>query len=307
MVNPFKTPFQNEDQFAVDCQNNGSLEPQFQINRRRNMPIVKAFGQIGYYLFPSENSYDQFKVKGGDFEHLSAEGMGVPLLQFVLRLPSLGMVVGNSPTFVIFKFVLLSANSPPPAVQHEVVAANGQFCVYKVPFCEIYRYKSFKETEYRLVFPFENGLGHNCIMKRSFANRDLYTHVGDSNLRWYVPASILYNRDHYTLQILDDCVPSILDDPELKKKKKASKKGKKPNNITIAHYTRTFRDALPHKYAKRANLYVGERADATSYGIENVPWTTQLLACQGLLIQYVEHMRRKERSNSGGGGGGGGS
>lgn len=306
MVNPLKTPFQNEDQFSVDCNNESAVEPQFQINRRRNMPIVKRLGQVGYYVFPSENSYDKFKANGEKFGHLDAEGMGLPLLHMETGTPSFGMVAGCSSVFMIFKFLLFSAKSPPPAIQHELVAQDGQFCLYKVPFCEIYRNGLFQSmsAEYRLVFPFENGPGYNCTMKRSFMNRDMYSFVGDTNLRWHVSASILYNRDHYTLQILDDCVPNLLDDPDLQKKKKAMKKGKKPKNVVIGHYTRTFRDSLPHHYSKRANLYIGERADSSLYGIEGVPWTSQVLACQGLVIQFAEHMRRRSKNNSSGGGGG---
>lgn len=299
MVNLLKTAFQNEDEFAVDCRtaNERVDDLQFRINRRRNMPVVKAFGEFGYYLFPSENSYDQFKANDGKLERLDSDGMGVPLLQIRPRLPSVGSFVGQSPIFIVYKFVLADAQGPPLAVEHEVVAQNAELRLCRVPFCEIYRNKSFKSTEYRLIFPFGNGTTCNCIMKRSFAVRDLYSAIGEVGLRWSVGDVIFGYKDHYTLQILDDCVPNLLDDSALKDKKKAMKRYRKPKNIVIGHYTRTYRDVMPHKYSKRANLYIGERSDQVTYGIENVPWATQLLACQGLLIQYIEHERRRDRNN----------
>lgn len=300
MVNLLKKPFQDEQKFKIGkIADEKRIPEHFQVNRQRNMPIAKFFGKRGYFLFPSENSYDVYKQNNNDIGQLSAEGVGIPLLHISVEFTSLGSIVGNSPVYMVWKWVLVPADGPPPAVQHEMVAQNGGWCLYKIPFCEIYRNKAFRETEYRLVFPYDSSATRTCMMKRSFTNRDLYTYVDEVSLRWHVPMSIVVNRDHYTLQILDDNARNLLDDPATTKRKKQLKSNR--SGVDIGHYTRTYRDSMPHRNSKRANLFIGERSESITYGIADVPWTTQFLACQGLLIQYIEHQRRQDGNEKNGG------
>lgn len=301
MVNAFKTFFQDEKSFHVKCNTSEKVEPQFRFNRQRNMPIAKFRGVMGYYIFPSENSFDQFKQS--QFEHcsLNAEGVGLPLLHIHITFNVLGKITGNKPCYLVHRFLLRRLDEPPPTGQYEVVAQNHEFCLLKMPFCEIYRRSGIKETEYKLSFPFGPDFTDSYLMKRSFINRNLYTFMGDSDLRWHVHCAFPINRDHYRLEILGNYTPSLLDDSAAKNEKKKlrrAKEDKKPGRTIIAHYTRTYRDFFPHKVAKRSNLFIGEHSQVISYGIQDVPWTTQVIACQALLIQYIEHARRENRKKS---------
>lgn len=296
MVNLLKTPFQNEKQFDVDKVVDEKFPEQFQVNRQRNMPVAKFFAHRGYYLFPSENSYDVFKQNGNEIMVRDAQGVGVPLLHITEEFPSLGKWAGNAPEYMVYRYILVPSTGPPLAVPHEIVVQGPELSVCKVPFCEIYHKWQFKDTEYRFGFPYEQVTTASCMVKRSFANRDLYTYVGDVSLRWHVQAAIVSNTDHYKLQLLDDSMPNLLDDSATAKRKKQLRKTRNP--AEIAHYTRTYRDTMPHRNSKRANLYIGERSTNVSYGIVDVPWTTLVLACQGLLIHYIEHERREEREKN---------
>lgn len=284
-----RTLFPIEKDFEID--GDKKLPEPFQVNRKRNMPIVKCFGTDGYFLFPSENSYDVYKQNNKEIGRLDGEGVGIPLLHISLEFPSLGNAVGNAPSLMVWKYVLIPAGEAPPYIYHEVVREGSKWCLYRVPFCEIYRKWSFNHREYRFTFPYDKFPTTNCTLKRTVANRDLYTYVGDVSLRWHVPMPCLIDTDHYTLQILDDSVPNLLDDSATAKRKKRLNTRRKP--IEIARYTRNDRDFMPHQTSKRANLYVGEWSNTAAYGIAEVPWTTQMLACHGLLIHYIEHQRRE--------------
>ncbi|QLQ82231.1 hypothetical protein HG537_0G04860 [Torulaspora globosa] len=267
---------------------------QFKVNRKRNMPIVKYWGTEGYFMFPSENSYDVYRQNGNEVGRLEGDGVGIPLLHICFEFPTLGNSVGNSPSLMVWKYVLVAVGEGPPLIYHEIVKQGSKWWLYRVPFCEIYRHWSFNHREYRFTFPYDKFPTTNCTLKRTVANRDLYTYMGETSMRWHVPMPLLIDTDQYTLQILDQSVPNLLDDSTTAKHKRRLKTDRK--SIEIARYTRADRDFMPHRTSKRANLHVGEWSNAVAYGIQEVPWTTQVLACQGLLIHYIEHQRRESSS-----------
>ncbi|QLL35108.1 hypothetical protein HG536_0H04840 [Torulaspora globosa] len=283
--------FPIEKEFELDNTVDENIPWPFEVNRKRNMPIAKFLGTDGYFLFPSENSYDVYKQNNNEIGRLDAEGVGIPLLHISLEFPTLGNAVGNSPSLMVWKYILLHAGEAPPPIDHKVVRCGSKWTLYKVPFCEIYRKWSFNYREYRFTFPYDRFPMTNLTLKRTVANRDLYTYMGEVSLRWHVPMPFLVDTDHYTLQILDDSVPNLLDDSVTTNRKKRLKTDRK--FIEIARYTREDRDMMPHRTSKRANLYIGEWSSTTAYGIAEVPWTTQVLACHGLLIHYIEHQRRE--------------
>lgn len=293
MLGYFRDSFKGDDAFRIDS-GNEKRNSEFQFNRNRNMPIASIFGHNGYFLFSSENSFDKFKQTEFKFSSLDPDGVGVPLFHIEHQL---GSVICNSPTFMIYKYILQSNEDSPPYSEFKIVKQDSYLCLYKVPFCEIYSRLDLVRTEYELIFQGKQGEPSH-LMVRGFSNRDLHSRLNNINLRWHVSFSPLIPSDHYKLLVLDENAPSLLDDPATKKRKKKLN-GDSKQDFIIAHYTRKDRDMLLHTVSKKSNLIVGEQSELSAYGITSVPWNTQIIACEGMLIQYLEHYerRRKQRHN----------
>lgn len=285
---------QSDDKLRVDLADNKS-NPAFKYNRERSMPFAKVIGKRGFFLFPSENSYDRFKQNKFDFEPLEEEGVGIPLLRIKKTYAIIGSFSGNAPVYVIYKYMILNQDEPPPSDQFEVIKQGNGLKLYKFPYCEIYRRVELRNIEYKLVFAFDGSQTKHLTMVRRSYNRDLFSSLNQTNIRWHVSYSPIHD-DQYRLAILDESFPSLLDDTETRRTKKKLKNNKEEIQ-TIANYTRKFRDILPKIVSKEATLIIGEWSDSPSYGISSIPWDTQALACQGLLINYMEYERRKERES----------
>lgn len=285
MLGYLRDSFKGDDSFRIDS-GNEKRHSEFQFNRNRNMPIATIFGHNGFFLFPSEHSFDKFKQTKFDFPSLDADGVGLPLFHIQHQYLS-GNFTSNSPIFIIYKYVLQANEDSPPYSEFKVVAQDSSLILYKIPFCEIYRRFDVVTIEFELNFasPAQQGTSHSLV--KGFTNRDLHTRLNNRNLCWHVNFFPVVASNHYKLLVLDENVPSLLDDPETKKRKKKLKK-KTEESFSIAHYTSKYCDMLPHTVSKRANVIVGEQSEATAFGITSVPWNTQVIACEGMLIHFME-------------------
>ncbi|CCD24293.1 uncharacterized protein NDAI_0C06340 [Naumovozyma dairenensis CBS 421] len=289
-----------EIKFHVDLITDGTVPKQFHISTQRSMPVVKVFGSFGYIMFSSKQSYDRFKVSPKtEFNDYDYDGVGIPLLQIVrdedLRLPFSSK---EASVFKIYKFEIKSVKEPPPYDKKAVlIENNGRFKLYKVPFCQIYKKSSFTNVEY--VFRFMNGpIGktkYGTIHRREF--RDLYTKLDDKiNFRWHIDYNPIMTNDHYILELLDEIEVSLLDSDIVKREKKKLENSHKCHNHIMGHYTKQTGDLFPGILCKEGELIMGELLENVGkYGITDVPWLTQVFACQSLLLHYLDHDKEKEK------------
>ncbi|QLG74437.1 hypothetical protein HG535_0G03200 [Zygotorulaspora mrakii] len=286
---------QGDEKFRIDLSKNVT-HPAFQYNRERCLPISQIFGHRGFFLFPSENSYDIFKNTKFNYGLLEPGGVGIPLFH-IRKCYHLMSFSGRSPVFIIYKNIILHEKENVPFAKYNVIRKENGLVLYEVPYCEIYRRMGLLNKEYNLVFSFDGITTRQLLMIRRSYNRDLFTNINDTNLRWHVSYSPLKS-DQFRLAILEDGAPSLLDDSETRRRKKSSdsSSGKRENRV-IAHFTRRHKDYLPKIISKESNLIIGEWSDSPSYGISSIPWDTQALSCQALLIHYLEDEEEKRGSN----------
>lgn len=291
MLGYLRDSFKGDDSLRIDS-GNEKRHSEFQFNRSRNMPIAAIFGHNGFFLFSSEHSFDKFKQTKFDFPLLDAEGVGLPLFHFQHQFTLSGNFTSNSPFCIIYKYVLQSNEDSPPYSEFKAVAKDRSLILYKIPFCEIFRRFDFVRTEFELKFASQWPEGASPLLVKGLTNRDLHTRLNNRDLCWHISFFPVGASNHYKLLVLDDNVPSLLDDSETKKRKKKLEK-KTEESFSIAHYTRKYRDMLPHTVSKRSNVIVGEQSEATAYGITSVPWNTQVIACEGMLIHFLEQTERE--------------
>ncbi|CAI4050512.1 hypothetical protein SUVZ_13G4480 [Saccharomyces uvarum] len=153
------------------------------------MPIAQVTGEDGVFIFPSQQSYENFEYsKKKLFEMgMGPDGIGIPLLQIIDCTPASSKTsrhkskAKNVPYYKIFKFILKTADEPPPYAVTKIVSSNNGLILYKVPLYDIYKNSTTKTSTYRFVgtIPIESKL---LDMANRDSYRDLDTRVNNSNL-----------------------------------------------------------------------------------------------------------------------------
>ncbi|CAI4049025.1 Dia1p SKDI_13G4470 [Saccharomyces kudriavzevii IFO 1802] len=296
--------FKDEQRLKIEMSDNKNLPECFHFNRERRMPIAQINGEDGFYMFPSQHSLENFeKTKKHSYE-LSPDAIGIPLFQIVnCTLPFCktgrhNNRVRDEPYYKIFKFILRTADEPPPYAVAKIVASNSGLILYKVPLYDIY--KSFSRTNIDYNFAGATSTEPNSLaMTHREGYRDLDTKVNGLNLRWHVTYSPVVINDHYKLTLLTDYELNRLDEDVIKIAKnrmKIDRKQQNGYNFVAAHYTREFATSIFRWVSQEAHLILGEYStDQGSFGLNNIPPLTEELGCQSLLIHYIEYMNRQRK------------
>lgn len=273
--------------------------------RERNMPFVSVILSRGFYCFPTEQSYERYLANSRKFDNLDGDGLGVPLFQ-VLDFSAIQILADKKlPDYRFYKYVLRKSGDPPPYQQHELISTDGNKRLYKLLFCEAFRSRlGLTKLEYRFTLYTDEGI-FTTVMIRCTQTRSIDTHFGGCNLRWKTSEPFLspiFSRN-FKLQILDDNMPSLLDDDDTRRRKN----GPVRKSSQLPLWARYFADTatvIPKKRTQKlANLVIGETEEETnpaSYGLGYIPWATQVLACTCMVLHHLEDERRQRKRRSNG-------
>lgn len=249
----------------------------------RKLPLVNILGKRGFFLFSSKQSYDKFKVTKFKEAKLDIEGVGVPLFHMVNNYDIIAYVSAKNPLYVVYRYVLEELQNPPPYSHSEVVLQNDIYCLYKVPFCEIYKSRGFTKTKYKLLFPFQSKDTIEYEMIEDKFSKEFDVNFEGSSLLWNV-ASQKDSSFSYDLRLQDSY---------------ASQDGSASSMLpltgpgaTIGQYSPKCFGRIPRTTYGCADLWINENSRPEAFGITSVPWVTELLACQGMLIHRINEDRR---------------
>lgn len=275
----------DENHYKIEKTQRKQIPEPLHFNRERNLPIATIIGKRGFFVFPSMQSYDRFKRTNFNISVLDADGVGVPLFHIVQNYNVIGQVIGKSPNFHISKYVLQRVQDPPLYTECKVICEDKAFRLCKIPFCEIYCQLGFLDTEYEFFYPSRSQPVKNYRMVKRHNFRDLDVCLDGMNFRWHVKVL----SDHYRLMYLDENTPS---NNQKNRQKQSQRKIDSPDFV-LGHYTRDYSNLLPRSIAKSSNLIIGENSRHDCLGISSVPELTEMLACQGALVEYLEHIERR--------------
>ncbi|CAI1659271.1 hypothetical protein SEUBUCD646_0M04550 [Saccharomyces eubayanus] len=298
--------FKDEQRLKIEMTNRKDFPKCLNFNRERRMPIAQVSGEDGFLIFPSQQSYESFEYsKKKLFEmKMRSDGIGITLLQIINCNPASSKTSCDKIKtkdvlyFKIFKFILRTADEPPPYAVTKTVSSKNGLILYKVPLYEIYRDVTTKTSNYRFVGIIPTEPNSLAIANRDSC-RDLDTRVNNLNLRWKVSYSSVATNDHYKLTLLTDYKLNLLDKDVVRIAKNRMLIDRSRQNgyrFVAAHYTRKFRASVFKHVSQKAHLIIGERCtDQKSFGLKKIPELTEKLACQSLLIHYIEYMNRKSQ------------
>lgn len=249
----------------------------------RRLPLVNILGKRGFFLFTSKQSYDKFRITKFKDVKLDADGVGVPLFHLVTKYDITAHVLAKKPIYVIYKYVIKERQNPPPYIHSELVLQDNSYCLYKVPFCEIYKCRGFTETSYKLLFPFEPETTKEHKMVGDNFSMGFEVNFEGNSLVWDVTAqknhALSYDlrvQDAYAIE--DDLISGTLP--------------VSGPNCTIGNYNPKLFGRIPRSTYNCADLRFSEKSAPGAFGIASVPYSTQLLACQGMLIHRIDDDRR---------------
>lgn len=252
----------------------------------RNLPVVNILGKRGFFLFTSRQSYDKFKVTKFKNAKLDADGVGIPLLHMVTKYDITAHISAKKPIYVIYKYVIGELENPPPYSQGELVLQNNIHCLYKVPFCEIYRSRGYTKTSYKLVFPFESESTNECRITEDTISKQFEVSFNGNNLVWDV-MSQMNHAFSYGLRVQN----SYASDNNFT----SSIPPINGTGTAIGKYNPKLFGRVPKMTYACADLWINEKSRLAAYGIASVPCITEHLACQGMLIHPIDEDRRRRR------------
>ncbi|CCC72036.1 hypothetical protein NCAS_0J00570 [Naumovozyma castellii] len=279
----------NED-LHVDMSSTKKVPEKFQFCTERTMPMVRLWNRGGYFLFSSRQSLDKFKADGGSakFVATNKEGVGIPLFHITRE------VIELVPSFNMYKYEIISADDPPIYSNHaELVSDNGKFKLYKIPFCKISTTVNATRIEHHFNYFTVKEFNNSLIRQPMF--RDMDTEIESSLLRWHTNYTPVLTNTHYSLELLPQKMPSLYDDKSVTVRNKLIGEPVY-DKFVVGHLTSDTSDLMPRTTFKVAKLIVGETTETDSLGISDIPLTTQIIACQSMLIYYVDELKDTERS-----------
>lgn len=249
--------------------------------------------------FPTQHSFEKFlsnsrKIRAED------DGMGVPSL--VLEDPYLLSRVfkGDGVRYRIYKYVLCSASDPLPHPSCSVVSQADDRIIYKMPFCEVYKaVHGGLQPGYRLVFYTPDG-SLNVDLIKHHTSFDMDSQLGEWNVTWVRKARSLLLADKFELLVVGSVAPpppTTAGAPGAHRL--AAYAATRASGAAVwARYKDTDTAFLPKITRKLASLNVGEieiESNAASYGLDEIPWYTQVIACMSLVICTLQQDRKEKR------------
>lgn len=250
-----------------------ALRQEFQ----NSIPVTTVLMNNGFYAFDSELSYEIFKRRKG-LEYMFLDGYGIPSFYITDDPRSLGRWKGDLPSYLIFKFVMIDFNKPGPSGDCRLEVERNGFCLYRVPFCEIYQRYETSSVDYIFSFPENQPTTRSITLSKS--QKSLYSRLDNVGLRWRRCTAITGDRDDYTLRV------------------SSTSPNEEENEPIVAHYTRANRDRFVTKWYRQATLYVGKKS--SDILLHSTLWNVELITCQALFIHYHEYRKRAgwAKSNS---------
>lgn len=280
------------EELHVQMASTKKVPEQFRFKSERTLPMVRFWNRRGIFLFSSRQSLDKFKAEGSSFGFAptNKEGVGIPLFHIVRELLDL------VPTFNIYKYEIVSVNDPPVySTEAELISDNGNFKLYKIPFCKINMTVDLTRIQYNFHFfstPVDKQADTSLIKQPNF--RDMDTEIDSYIMRWHINYTPILTNSHYTLELLPANMTSLYDNKSLTVRNNMMGEPVY-DKFVVGHLTSDTSDLLPKTTSKVAKLIVGE-TKINSFGISDIPWNTQVLACQSLLIHYIDEIKERETS-----------
>lgn len=262
----------------------GSSYPRENSLVTRNLPLVNILGKRGFFLFTSGQSYDKFKVTKFKDIKLDADGVGVPLFHMVTKYDITSRISTKKPIYVIYKYVIEELDNPPPYSQGELVLQNDTHCLYKVPFCEIYKSRGFTKTSYKLVFPSEFENTKECKIVEDNYSMKFEVSFNGNSLVWDI-ASQMNHAFSYELRVQEDY-------PACANEFTSSIPRTTGTCTAIGKYNAKIFRRVPKTTYTCANLWMNEMSRPAAYGIGSIPCTTEILVCHGMLVHRICDDRR---------------
>ncbi|CUS24885.1 LAQU0S21e00650g1_1 [Lachancea quebecensis] len=274
-------------------QHTSDVPPSLRFCRERHMVLASVFYKTRSLMcFPTQHSFERFlsnsrKIRAED------DGMGVPSL--VLEDPYLLSRVfkGDGVRYRIYKYVLCSASDPLPHPSCSAVSQAGDRIIYKMPFCEVYKaVHAGMQPGYKLVFYTPDGSLNVDLIKHRMSF-DMDSQLGEWDVKWVRKARSLLLPDKFELLVTGSSMS-----PPGARGPAGPSATRVPGTAVWARYKDTDTAFLPKITRKLASLDVGEieiESNAASYGLEEIPWYTQVIACMSLVICSLQQDRKEKR------------
>ncbi|CCF56176.1 hypothetical protein KAFR_0A07420 [Kazachstania africana CBS 2517] len=285
--------------FVSDTDTIGDLERLGYVNRApafnsvRKLPFISVLLTRGFFVFPSERSYQHFIKSKRKFNNVDLKTkIGIPLFHAV---PSaLIKTIFNSnkkdPIMKISKYDVLPVDQSIPD-NVEVVTETETYRVIRFEFCEILKANvNSLDGKIKHELKFFNGV---TIPMYNFKDKkDIDTIVDDLPLRWFGFSSFAspFGTNDIKLLILDDNTPNYLDNVNLSNDDR--------NVRPLGHlpvwgkYSDDNMSVLPKRRTLRLASFEIQEFKVNS-SENDIPWNTQALTCMCILLH--EYESRKER------------
>ncbi|SCV06158.1 LANO_0H23376g1_1 [Lachancea nothofagi CBS 11611] len=271
-----------------------TVSPSLRFSRQREMVVASIFTNLStIMIFPSEHSFDRYKKSGRKIRiqsNLENDGLGVPLLECDDKFLSQTVSGASKPRYRIYKNVLQPEAQKPPHPNCSIVCEDKTRAIYRMPFCEVYKEIRGTRTSYRYVFYTPDGL-QEVLLKRHRFSQNMDTRLGEWNVGWRLRGS-----GDFDLKVIPANMPTLLEDKEIRKAKKASSTREDATDAILwAKYLENSGLSMPQMVRKRVSLHVGETSfetDAAAYGLIGVPWFSQVIACMGMVLCFLETEER---------------
>ncbi|SJM88808.1 uncharacterized protein ZBIST_4997 [Zygosaccharomyces bailii] len=233
-------------------------------------------------MFSIKQSFDKFKVENVKEVELDVDAVGVPLFYMVNNHDIVAYVSAKKPLYVVYRYVLEELQRSPPPYS-KIILHNDIYCLYKVPYCEIYRSRGFTKTRYKLLFLVSSKAAKEYEMIKDKFSKQFEISIEGSSLLWDV-ACQNNSSFSYDLRLQDSY---------------ASQDGSASNMLLltgpgaiIGQYSPRIFKSIPRTTYNCADLWINENSRPETFGITSVPLITEVLACQGMLVHRTNEDRR---------------
>ncbi|CAL9737270.1 protein Dia1p [Monosporozyma servazzii] len=308
---------------SIVLSNHSDVSQILRFNKVRQMPIIKWNNKIGYYMFPSLQSYDYFKNNDKEII-LNEDGVGIPLFYFEPCQYTTYNADNASEkiNYQLYIFVMQRADDPPPFEYESIEVSNEYFKLYKCLYAIISKTVKWFKTIFKMTLREARERPYHFIYK----NYKLDVMMDDYVIRW-ADTYNMFKDTGYKSYVVPLDQKSLFDSADdfksdtpysnreliLKKRRETEKEAPEPmiypfdthdvKEVSTIKDSKNFIGRYTLEGAggfsnKMAIVYVGEYGPLNSFGICNIPSTTKLLACQAFLLHRIEVEKQQERNRN---------
>ncbi|CAI4051469.1 hypothetical protein SUVZ_14G1590 [Saccharomyces uvarum] len=311
----------------------GDLQRQGFINRaprftsERTMPFISILLQRGFFVFPSEESFQFFLHNKRKLDNIDPKtGLGLPLFHAVsLNLVKSLFSNQNTPVMRIYKYAVIDSQCGKPPLNSELVLEiNTNISIYKFEFCTILKklesHNFSSRVEHDFIFHINNEPDVHIPMINYNQRKNADTTVHGLNLRWYGTTSLAspFGSNSINLLVLDDTMATYMNQQTIEEFDSycRSRPTRPLGYLPVwARYTDDKVSIIPKKRSLRvATLYMQEtdslndgpnsatsipytnESEINSNIIDNIPWDSQVLTCMCMLLHEYESRKDKRHT-----------